>query len=309
MKPHMSPHMAAALFVGAMSPLSAQNLERPSAAQETSKADAVYGLQDSAFKESSVFRDPYEVPEIARAQGLPPGGSPVYAAQDVRTLNTRVSGQLNVESVINLNVLRNPSPFRKIAVSSAPQPYEISADSLQAGLALISAVYRETGKQEDSSDCSGISLSVEQRIKLDVARTLEVVESEVASNPGCACEIVKSAIKASEADVQLVVSIVETAITVSPENMRMISQCAIATMPEAVAEIQALLARLDPNSGDSDVYSSKGSKSAKSSKDAKEALVAPASSNPLDIPHLTPLIPIIIVPKPVTNVNPGCRDR
>ena len=108
----------------------------------------------------------------------------------------------------------------------------------------------------------------------------------------------------------MVVSIVETAITASPENMRMISQCAIATMPEAVAEVQALLARLDPNSGDSEVYSSKSSKSSTDSKDAKDAKVAaiyaPPIPNPLDLPPVYPPLmpPPPIFPPPVTNVNP-----
>jgi len=226
--------MAALLIAGAMTPLSAQNLESHPASSKIIQADAIYDLQPSAFHESS--------------------------------------DQCN------------SSPSRKVAVSAGPQPYEISSDSLQACLALIAAVYRDTGRRADSSDCSRISLSVARRIKLDVARTLEVVESEVASNPGCAGEIVKSSIKASGADVSLVVLIVETAITVSPENMRMISKCAIATMPEAVAKIQALLARLDANSGDPDVHSSRSSKNAKDSKHLVE--VAPKSANPLDIPHL-----------------------
>ena len=48
--------------------------------------------------------------------------------------------------------------------------------------------------------------------------------------------------------------------------MRIVSQRAIATMPDSITEVQALLARLDPNAGDSG-YSSKSSKSSKS-KDA-----------------------------------------
>jgi hypothetical protein len=81
--------------------------------------------------------------------------------------------------------------------------------------------------------------------------------------------------------------------------MRIASQCAIATMPESVAAVQALLARLDPNSGNAEVYSSKSAKSAKS---AKVAVVAEPAPNPLDRLYFPPIYPL-----PVSKVNPGCR--
>ncbi len=301
MKLSMFPHMVALSVLGVLTPLSAQNLVSVPAPLEIDKtADEACA---SRILCSTSLAPHEEVPEIRKAQGVLPREKAVYAAQDMATLDSRVSARQGVESVIDLNLLRNPSPYRKIAVSTAPQPYEITPDSLQSGLAMISAVYRESGKPEAASDCAKISLSVEQRVKLDVAKVLEIVESEVTSNPGCTCEIVKAAIKASEADVAMVVSIVETAITASPENMRMISQCAIASMPEAVAEIQALLAKLDPNSGDADAYSSKSSKDSKGAKVAA-AVVSTEPANPLDLPYYFPPIPPIIPPR-VTNVNPG----
>jgi hypothetical protein len=302
MKLPVSPHMVAFVFLSAMASLSAQNLASTPAAPEINKPDAV---EAPRFKNISDVLDKYEVPEIEKAHGSISGSRPVFAAQDVRTLDTPVTSKQQVDSVIDLGVLRNPSPYRKVAVST--KPYEVSSGGLETGLALISAVYRESGKPESASDCSKVALSVEARVNLDVAKVLEVVESEVTANPSCSCEVVKTAIKASDADVPLVVSIVETAITASPENMRMISQCAIATMPEAVAEVQALLARLDPNSGDADVYSSKSAKDSKDAKDAKVAAVyAPAVPNPLDLPPSYPptLPPPPIFPPPVTDVNP-----
>ena len=135
---------------------------------------------------------------------------------------------------------------------------------------------------------------------------LEVVESEVAANPSCACEIVKTAIKASDADVELVVAIVETSINVAPDSMRIVSQCAIAAMPEAIAAVQALLAKLDPNAGDA-AHSAKSSKSAKGSKSAKVAVAATViTPNPLDLPPPFPPVPPIIT-VPVTDVNPSAR--
>jgi hypothetical protein len=234
-----------------------------------------------------------------------PESGPVYAAQDALTLDPRSSNRQNVEAVVDLNVLRSPSPYRKVATSSELQPYEIATDSLQTGLAMMSAVYREAGKRSDSADCPSVALSVEQRIKLDVSNVLEVVETEVSANPSCSCEIVKMAISTTDADVPLVVSIVETAITAAPDNMRIISQCAIAAMPESIAAVQALLAKLDPNSGDAALYSPKSSKSAKSAKAAEVASIeSPAMPNPLDLPPAwPPIIPPIIIP-PVTEVNP-----
>ncbi len=311
MKTPVSPHMVVLVFLSAIAPLSAQNLEGTPSPSDLNKPDAA---ETSRFKEISSLPDKYEVPEIEKAQGSISSGHPVFAAQDVRTLDSSDTRKQQVDSVIDLDVLRNPSPYRKVAVSAGTQPYEVSAGSLETGLALISAVYRESGKRESASDCSKVALSVEQRVKLDITKVLEVVESEVSANSSCSCEVVKTAIRASEADVALVVSIVETAITASPENMRMISQCAIATMPESVAEVQALLARLDPNSGDADVYSSKSSKDSKDAQDSKDsktaAIYAPPTPNPLDLPPsyppITPTPPIF--PPPVTDVNPRCGN-
>jgi len=310
MKPSVSPHMAVFLVLCTIAPLSAQNsISSSRTLENASKADSVYGDSEVGFSQGSVLPDRYDIPVSVKAQGSLPEGKPVYAAQDMLTLESQISNQRDVESVVDLGVLRSPSAFRKIAVSSKGQPYEVSSDGLETGLAMISAVYRETGKASTTSDCGTISLSVEQQTKLDVARVLEIVEAEVSSNPTCACEVVKAAIKASEADVQLVVAICETAINAAPDSMRIISQCAIATMPESIAEVQALLARIDPNSGDGDIYSSKDSaKSAKSSKDAKGAKVAsisaPMPPDPLDRPYLPPPPPPVIYPKPVSEVNP-----
>ncbi len=71
-------------------------------------------------------------------------------------------------------------------------------------------------------------------------------------------------------------------------------------MPESIARVQALLAKLDPNAGEAG-YSSKGAKGAKS---AKVAIVASMFSSPLDrpLPAISPPPPIF--PTPVTEVDP-----
>lgn len=294
MKPSVSPHMVAVMLLsGMLAPLHAQNFAQ--------SLELI--ANEKRFTESSGTLDRFEVPAVEKTEGNISGGRPVFAAQDAG-LRTQAAGNAKVDSVVDLDVLRNPSPYRKVALSGAARD-EIATEGLEQGLALISATYRESGKKEKGADCSNLALSVEQRVKLDPAKVLEVVSSEVSANPGCSCEIVKAAIKTSEADVKEVVAIVEAAIHAAPEQMRIVSQCAIATMPESITEVQALLAKLDPNSGDAGVYSSKSSKDAK---DAKVAAVVsePVLPNPLDLPPaFPPIMPPPIMPPPVTKVDPG----
>lgn len=304
MKTPVFPHMVALLVLGAVTPLLAQNPVGTLRSLDISdRSDDLAGSADPRFSPASALTGRFEVPTTEKAPADLPEAQPVYAAQDALTLKPRPSASRNVEAVVDLGVLRNPSPYRKLAVSAkAPKPYEIAEDSLQKGLENISAVYREAGRTEKSSNCSSVSLSVEQRIKLDPSKALEIVESEVSANPACACEVVKASITATEADVSMVVSIVQTSINAAPEHMRIISQCAIAAMPESINRVQALLAKIDPNSGDAAVYSSKSSKSAKSAK-APATFVA-AAADPLDRLYMPVMTPIITT-RPVTDVDPS----
>lgn len=306
MKTSVFPRMAAVSFFSTIAPLSAQNLtSAPHHSEVSIKADAYDENFQSRFATGSPIPGSYELPALIKAQGAISDGKPVYAAQDSLTLNPRTASPRTVGSVIDLNVLCSPSPYRKVAMKTGGVPYEIDANSLQTGLALMSAVYREVGKAERGSDCNSIGLAVEQAIKLDPAKVLEIVEAEVGANSNCACEIVKVAISTREADVALVVSIVETAITAAPDSMRIVSQCAIAAMPESIAEVQALLTKLDPNGGETGA----SAKSSKSAKSAKVANVASATSKPwadfMDLPPWPILTPPLIIPPPVTEVNPG----
>lgn len=289
MKTTVFPHTVAFAILGLASPLVAQNLESSLAPAE-SNSPAIVG---------SVAVGSYFLPAPVKAEGLPSDDRQVIAPQDSTSLRETSGSSVEVESVVDLGVLRNPSLYRNVAAGTA-SPSEVEGDALQQGLAAINAAYRETGSAGKGSDCLQISLSVEQRIKLDTSKVLEIVEAEVTANPSCSCEIVKTAIKAAEADVEQTVAIVETAIHASPESMRIISQCAIAANPDAIAGVQALLARLDPNAGESG-YSSK---SAKGSKGAKVAsITATPLPNPLDLPPPGPPVPPIII-IPVTVVDP-----
>ncbi|QJE96153.1 hypothetical protein [Luteolibacter luteus] len=153
-------------------------------------------------------------------------------------------------------------------------------------------------------DCLKLSVSVKHAVAAKPATVLEIVEKEVSANPDCACDVVKAAIQASKADSKTVAAIVETAATSAPDKMRLISQCAVAVAPEALADVQGVISRLEPNKGESG-YSSKGGKN-------PQVEVKPAW-NPLDFPGqgpvgptpggapalppgLPPVIPPVIVP-------------
>lgn len=128
-------------------------------------------------------------------------------------------------------------------------------------------------------DCAVLTQSVTLGVSTDKSLVLEITAKEIAAAPGCSCEIVKAAIKASEAESKMVAAIVEAAISAAPDQMRLISQCAIAMAPDAIGDIQAVVAKLDPNAGDSGT-SSKSAKGAKVPADE----VATEEWNPLDFP-------------------------
>jgi len=142
-----------------------------------------------------------------------------------------------------------------------------------------------------ATDCIELSEHLKAAIANHPEKVLAFVEKRTAEAPGCACEIVKTAIQTTYADVELVANIVETAILAAPEQMRIISQCAIAVAPDALPAVQAVLAKLDPNSGDS--YSSKSAKySGKSGKEVSPSQEEASIANPLDFPGSGPIGPI-----------------
>lgn len=306
MKNTVLPHAVVLLFLGVSASLSAQNL--PGNPFSNSDSQGSPRPFDSTSKEITWSLISYQVPALEKVRGEMGDETTVFNAQHPRDLDSSAKPARDVASVVDLDVLKKQSPYRRVAVSGKTVPCDVESDGLAKGLAAISATYRETGKTGGADDCPTISLSVEQRIKLDPSLALETIEREIQSNPACACEIIKSAIQTVESDVETVVTMVETAIHAAPESMRIISQCAIAASPESLSAIQSLLARLDPAGGDVG-HSSKGAKSAKSPKGAKVyAVVAPPSPNPLDLPPPLPPLPPIppIDPDPVTDVDPVC---
>ena len=299
-----TPYRAVALlFLGSIVPLSAQNFSeasRPADVRLLAVAD-LEGRDAQRFQALSL-PGTYEVPATKAAAHLNESGG-LFVAQDAATLGARKAATGDVESVVDLSTLREPSPFRKVAMAAGTSATEATAKGLSMGLALLSATYRAPGEAAEGTNCSALGLSVQQRVKLDPSKILEIVEGEISANQGCSCEVVKAALSAAGADAALTAQVVEAATTAAPESMRLISQCAIATVPESLPNVQAVLAKLDPNSGESG-YSSKGS--SKSSKSGKEIIPPPPPirGNPLDLPPLgPPLPPPPFNPPPITDVD------
>ncbi len=128
-----------------------------------------------------------------------------------------------------------------------------------------------------SDDCVELAVSVRHAVKADSAAVLEIVDARTVASPDCACETVKAAIEASEAEPELVGAIVETAVMAAPEHMRLIAQCALAAAPDALSEIQAVMIRLAPSQGEA-------APSAKSAKGPKAPIDVLPAWNPLDFP-------------------------
>jgi hypothetical protein len=101
-------------------------------------------------------------------------------------------------------------------------------------------------------NCLKLSESVKAAVVADSSQVLRIVATNVAANESCACEIVKAAIIAADADQALVGEIVSTAILEAPSEARMITQCAIATAPDAIAVVLAVATEEESSSeGDS----------------------------------------------------------
>ncbi len=262
-------------------------------------------LQSDENFHLSIGTDHSTHPVHLKAEGIIPESRPQFVIQNMRNLRSQETTSQRVESVVDLDILKQPSIYQKLARGNSGAGIHPEDASLRDNLELMSATYREPSKVECAPDSHEIALAVKQRILMNPSVVLETVESEVAANPSCACEIVKSAIQASLADSRLVVEIVEVAIRSSPENMRLISQCAIAAAPESLPGVQALLAKLEPNGGDGQESSKSDSKSAKTIIAAiVEGIHHGQTANPLDLPPTVVVVPQLIVPVPITQVNP-----
>jgi hypothetical protein len=83
------------------------------------------------------------------------------------------------------------------------------------------------------STCDAISKDVREAVSKDPSKVLMIVEDALVINESCACEIVKAAIMASNANDSTVQQIVQTALAVAPKMSAIIAECAAAVAPNS----------------------------------------------------------------------------
>lgn len=84
---------------------------------------------------------------------------------------------------------------------------------------------------QSGNACDDIARDVAAAIQKDPSKTLMIVEDALVINETCACEIIKAAIGAAEADSAMVNQIVQTGIAVAPKMSGVIMDCASAASP------------------------------------------------------------------------------
>ena len=239
---------------------------------------------------------PIDSHRMQRAIARPKADPPVLAHQSLGTLETGIALATDTSTVVDMRFLE--------ASSDGFETHYLQTSGLAEGLAMLAAMYSHAGVPASAEEggCDNRVLILSQQAKRDPGRILELLELELAANPGCACELVKAAIQAVDANPDMVAAIVEVAVLTAPEHLRMIGQCAIAANPDALAAVQDVLARLDPH-GSSENGSAK---SAKSAKDEVATAVAsmPSPPNPLDLPPPDLIPPPPVFPESESPVDP-----
>lgn len=278
-----------------------------------------------ALNGSTAYLSAYEQEGLSRSLDVTdiktiPGELPdVYTFAQVQSLlgepnydSAPVWWNVNQRAADSVTISRQPTELseNQLAKTGSPRVFRALPVSLNSSPQPSQAVAK------DSPGHLRWLRYLQDKISRNPAEVMAIVTEEATGHPKDVCEIVKIAIQASSADVQVTAKIVEAAALAQPESMRLAAQCALAVMPDALAEIQTVLAKLDPagESGGSD-------KDAKDAKDAKFGEVASAiSPNPLDIPGVVPpgipdIIPPPVIPPdeipPVTDVSfipPGQED-
>jgi hypothetical protein len=88
--------------------------------------------------------------------------------------------------------------------------------------------------------------SIKAQVTANPSFVLQIVERAVRENPSAASEIVKTAIQATNADSQLIASIVEVVARFAPEQLNAAARGAAAVAPDSFEAVQAVLVKFDP---------------------------------------------------------------
>ena len=146
---------------------------------------------------------------------------------------------------------------------------------MAGALALYGVLASTSGAMADSKpQCDTIAKDVEASVTKEPTKVLMIVEDALVINESCACEIVKTAIKASHADAAMVKQIVQTAVAVAPKMAPIIMDCSgsapVEDKPETVSKAtlsgkdaknvtpEAVVPPKDGSSSGSDYYSGAG---------------------------------------------------
>ncbi len=109
-------------------------------------------------------------------------------------------------------------------------------------MALAVALQAPPARAGSPSTCDQLATDIQQAVAKDPSKVLMIVEDGLVINETCACEIVKAAILASNADAAMVQQIVQTAMAVAPKMAAIIAECAAAVAPGSSEAINAVAA-------------------------------------------------------------------
>ncbi|MBV6501598.1 MAG: hypothetical protein CJBNEKGG_04113 [Prosthecobacter sp.] len=88
-----------------------------------------------------------------------------------------------------------------------------------------------------AGECDDITRDVAAAVSKEPGKVLMIIEDALVINESCACEIIKAAITAANADATLVGQIVQTGISVAPKMAGVITDCAAEISPSAAASV------------------------------------------------------------------------
>lgn len=130
-----------------------------------------------------------------------------------------------------------------------------------------------------SADCYKVSKQAAKEISAQPEQALSILAKKISANKGCACEILKAAIVATEADKKQVAQMVEQAIELVPNKASLLTTCALAVAPDAHVEVMKVAAKYtNKNTGDSGSTAKSGAKGGaeeKSGQDEEEVYIDP----------------------------------
>ena len=113
-----------------------------------------------------------------------------------------------------------------------------------------------------SADCYKVSKQAAKEITAQPEQMLTILAKQISANIGCACEILKAAIVATEADKKQVAQMVEQAIELVPSKASLFTTCALAVAPDAHVEVMKVAAKYtNKNTGESSESAKSGAKS------------------------------------------------